>query len=156
MINTFKQLTTEWKTPDDWADRLEFRLREIGLSPNDPLVLLHLEEGFTDSDAWKSRLEEALEAPLLRILRAEFHYNSRIWEVDQEHLSLVLKAEFAVESITYIDNWKATDPYAEARAYTFAHDIVPPVYARHFELQTLDQLSHVLQRYCLNLNKDVN
>ena len=156
MINTFKALTADWQTPEDWVERLEFRFREIGLSPNDPLVLLHLEERFINRETWQRHLSEVLDAAMLRILRAEFHYNSKIWEIDQQHLTLVLKDEFAVESITYIDNWKATDPYAEARAYTFAHELVPPVYARHFELQTLDQFSHILQRYCLNLKEDLH
>lgn len=156
MINTFEELTAEWQAPDGWIERLEFRYREIGLSPNDPLVLLHLEEGFGQNETWKRLISETLDAALLRILRAEFHYNSKIWEIDQHHLTLVLKDEFAVESITYIDNWNARDPYAEARAYTFANDLVPPVYARHFELQTLDQFSHILQRYCLNLKEDLH
>ncbi len=154
MNNTFQDLVTAWELPPAWIEQTEFRYQEIGLAPNDPLVLLHLEEDTDDTELWRARVEDSLDVPFLRILSAEFRFNSQQWDLDQEHLIFVLRAEFDVQSIMFIDNWKALDPFAEARAYTYASPMVPPVYARHFELQTLEQFSHILQRYCLHLKKD--
>lgn len=154
MLPTFQQIADGLELEDKLREEVAGRFQEVGFSPNDPLILFHLRESFPDPAQLRLSLLHAVREPFLRVLSVEFFYNSRIWEVDQEHLALILREEFGVKSIVFMDNWKARDPHAEARAYTYSCDLMPPVYVRQFEYQILDQISRLLHRYCLNLKGD--
>ena len=146
--DAFHDLCWEYEIHPDLQREISHRYDEVGIDARAPEVVDHFHQRLISSPYYTMVLPATVQTPFLRLVQVDLTVNPELWQVDKTRFYILLREEFDVTTITFIERTEHWLTVPELIAFTYACDLVPQPFVESFNERMTQLLKEVLLAYC--------